>query len=198
MTDYQEIRNVQSVNVIGVQVTFSMKVVSLRRQCIKCRNNARDKYECKHFRVKYECKECGTVVSCVNHAAARLGVSLPACRRLLFPLLHAEKGPFPRATKEIGDVCTQARCEHGNLKWKCEVCKAWVALGKVLEKFVYLAVEICHLETLPSATPSFQVGKKLCETEKHQRCRSAWVGQADFGKLELNNIVVHIRPLSLT
>ena len=31
---------------------------------------------------------------------------LPACRRLLFPLLHA-------ATKEIGDVCTQARllCE---------------------------------------------------------------------------------------
>ena len=33
--------------------------------------------------------------------------SLPACRRLLFPLLHAEKGR-PRATKEIGDVCTQA------------------------------------------------------------------------------------------
>ena len=62
-------------NVIGVQVTFSMKVVSLRRQCIKCRNNTRDKYECKHFRVKYECKECGTVVSCVNHGAARLGVS---------------------------------------------------------------------------------------------------------------------------
>ena len=37
-----------------------------------------------------------------------------------FPLLHAEKGrlrnavanrvPFPRATKEIGDVCTQATC----------------------------------------------------------------------------------------
>ena len=65
--------------------------------------------------------------------------------------------------------------------------KARVALGKVLEKFVYLAVEICHQETLPSATPSFPVGKKLCETEKHQRCRSAWVGQADFGKLELNN-----------
>ena len=30
---------------------------------------------------------------------------LPACRRLLFPLLHAEKG---RATTEKGDVCTQA------------------------------------------------------------------------------------------
>ena len=65
--------------------------------------------------------------------------------------------------------------------------KAWVALGKFLEKFVYLAVEICHQETLPSATPSFPVGKKLCKTKKHQRCRSAWVGQADFGKLELNN-----------
>ena len=35
-------------------------------------------------------------------------VPLPACRRLLFPLLHAEKVPFPRAPKEIGDVCTQA------------------------------------------------------------------------------------------
>ena len=33
----------------------------------------------------------------------RLDLTLPACRRLLFPLL------FPRATKEIGDVCTQAR-----------------------------------------------------------------------------------------
>ena len=35
--------------------------------------------------------------------------------------------------------------------------------------------------------PKFSGWKKLCETEKHQRCRSAWVGQADFGKLELNN-----------
>ena len=33
---------------------------------------------------------------------------LPACRRLLFPLLHAEKVPFPRATKEI------AACNKGN------------------------------------------------------------------------------------
>ena len=45
---------------------------------------------------------------------------LPACRRLLIPLLHAEK----RATKEIGDVCTQATpqvklffVEKGNLKF---------------------------------------------------------------------------------
>ena len=31
-----------------------------------------------------------------------IGLMLPACRRLLFPLLHSS------ATKEIGDVCTQA------------------------------------------------------------------------------------------
>ena len=37
--------------------------------------------------------------------------------------------------------------------------KAWVALGKFFEEFVYLAVEIYHRGTLPSATPSFQVGK---------------------------------------
>ena len=43
---------------------------------------------------------------------------VPACRRLLFPLLHAEKGRMrnavanrgaaSRAAKEIGDVCKQA------------------------------------------------------------------------------------------
>ena len=80
-----------------------------------------------------------------------------------------------------------AKLELGCVFTRTILTRAWVALGKVLEKFVYLAVEICHQETLPSATPSFPVGKKLCETEKHQRCRSAWVGQADFGKLELNN-----------
>ena len=38
---------------------------------------------------------------------------LPACSCLLFPLLHADV-PFPHATKEIGDVCTQARdAGHG-------------------------------------------------------------------------------------
>ena len=41
------------------------------------------------------------------------------------------------------------------------VGKAWVALGKFLEKFVYLAVEICRQETLPSATPSFPVGNNF-------------------------------------
>ena len=34
---------------------------------------------------------------------------LPACRRLLFPLLHAEKGTFSACNKDIGDVCTQAK-----------------------------------------------------------------------------------------
>ena len=33
--------------------------------------------------------------------------------------------------------------------------KTWVALGKFLGEFVYLAVEICHRWTLLSATPSF-------------------------------------------
>ena len=65
--------------------------------------------------------------------------------------------------------------------------KAWVALGKFLGEFVYLAVEICHRWTLLSATPSFQVRKNFENRQKHQRRRSAWVGQADFGKLELNN-----------
>ena len=65
--------------------------------------------------------------------------------------------------------------------------KAWVALGKFLREFVYLAVEICHRWTLLSATPSFQVRKNFENRQKHQRRRSAWVGQADFGKLELNN-----------
>ena len=55
-------------------------------------------------------------------------------------------------------------------------------------KFVYLAVEICHRWTLLSATPSFQVKKKNFENrQKHQRRRTAWVGQADFGKLELRD-----------
>ena len=65
--------------------------------------------------------------------------------------------------------------------------RPWVAFGKFLEEFVYLAVKICHRDTLPSATPSFQVGKNFENRKKHQRRRIAWVGQADFGKLELNN-----------
>ena len=68
----------------------------------------------------------------------------------------------------------------------CWCPSGWVALGKFLEEFVYLAVKICHRDTLPSATPSFQVGKNFENREKHQRRRIAWVGQADFGKLELN------------
>ena len=73
---------------------------------------------------------------------------------------------------------------------RCEIfsrARRWVALGKVLGEFVYLAVEICHRWTLLSATPSFQVRKNFENRQKHQRRRSAWVGQADFGKLELNN-----------
>ena len=52
----------------------------------------------------------------------------------------------------------------------------------------YLEVEICHRWTLLSATRSFQAGKNFENRQKHQKRRSAWVGQADFGKFELNNI----------
>ena len=37
-------------------------------------------------------------------------------------------------------------------------------------------------------TPSFQVGKNFENRQKLQKRHSACVGQADFGKLELNNI----------
>ena len=37
-------------------------------------------------------------------------------------------------------------------------------------------------------TPIFQVGKNFENRQKHQKRRSACVGQANFGKLELNNI----------
>ena len=67
------------------------------------------------------------------------------------------------------------------------ITKKLLALGKLFGKFVYFAVKICHQFTLPSATPSFQFGKILENRQKHQRRRSAWVGQADFGELELNN-----------
>ena len=37
-------------------------------------------------------------------------------------------------------------------------------------------------------TPSFQAGKNFENRQKHQKRSSACVGQADFGRLELNNI----------
>ena len=65
--------------------------------------------------------------------------------------------------------------------------KAWVALSKFMREFVYLAVEICHRGILSYSTLGFPVGKNFENRQKHQKRRSAWVGQADFGKLELNN-----------
>ena len=49
-------------------------------------------------------------------------------------------------------------------------------------------VEICHRWTMLSASRSFQVGKNFENQQKHQKRRGACVGQADFGKLELNNM----------
>ena len=54
--------------------------------------------------------------------------------------------------------------------------KAWVALGKFFEEFVYLALGIYYRGTLPTVTPSFQVGKNFENRKIHQRRRSAWVG----------------------
>ena len=48
----------------------------------------------------------------------------------------------------------------------------------------YLEVEICNRWTLLS----FQVGKNFENRQKLQKRRSAFVRQADFGKLELSNI----------
>ena len=43
--------------------------------------------------------------------------ALACVHSLLFPLLHVEKVPFPRATKEIGDVCTQTTHALATLEW---------------------------------------------------------------------------------
>ena len=51
----------------------------------------------------------------------------------------------------------------------------------------YLEVEICHRWTLLSTNPKF-FGKNFESRQKHQKRRSTCVGQADFEKLELNNI----------
>ena len=90
--------------------------------------------------------------------------ALPACRSLLFPLLHAEKVPFPRATKEIADVCTQAsehtayypghtthrkgkmyakaNCNH----WSARLCVCWFNefLWRVLAKLQFSQCIACH------------------------------------------------------
>ena len=52
---------------------------------------------------------CGKLESKTLYSAYLLRLDLPACRRLLFP--------FPRATKEIGDVCTQAMIGLGQPKF---------------------------------------------------------------------------------
>ena len=58
---------------------------------------------------------------------------------------------------------------------------------KFLGEFVYLPVEICHRWTLLRAPPVFRSENNFENWQKRQRRLSAWVGQADFGKLELNN-----------
>ena len=56
-----------------------------------------------------------------------------------------------------------------------------------MRKFIDFAVKICQQRNFPSATLTFPVRKNFENRQKHQRRRSAWVGQAEFGKIELNN-----------
>ena len=65
--------------------------------------------------------------------------------------------------------------------------KAWVVLGKVWCEFGHFGVKICDRGTFPNATLTFSVCENFENRPKPQRRRSAWVGQADFGKLGLNN-----------
>ena len=55
--------------------------------------------------------------------------TLPACRRLLFPL-------FPRATKEIGDVCTQANIhDDQNTRFQGkEIAQSFLFTAKIITK----------------------------------------------------------------
>ena len=61
--------------------------------------------------------------------------------------------------------------------------RTWQILGK----FIDFEGKVCQQRNLPSATLTFPVRKNFENRQKHQRRRSAWVGQADFGKIELNN-----------
>ena len=40
-----------------------------------------------------------------------------------------------------------------------------------------------NIGVFPNATPSSKFWKNLPEDQKVQRCRSVWVGQADFSKI---------------
>ena len=77
---------------------------------------------------------------------SRSSLLLPACRRFLFPLLHAEKGPFPRATKEIGDVCTQASLLATRATWQMTRLTRWIS-----SDFSY-PIQAKLLETHPTYT----------------------------------------------
>ena len=60
-------------------------------------------------------------------------------------------------------------------------------LAKFCENLFTLRSKSVNKHTFPSATLTFMVWKIFGNRQKHQRRRSAWVRQADFGKLGLNN-----------
>ena len=69
------------------------------------------------------------------------------------------------------------------MKLNLGIGRTWQIFAKVID----FAVIICQQCSFPSATLTFSVSKNFENRQKHQRRRSAWVGQADFGKIELNN-----------
>ena len=117
--------------------------------------------------IRFVCFCISRFISCDGNYDGQL----PACRRLLFPLLHAEKGrlrnavanrvpasgwvPFPRATKEIGDVCTQAR---------------WTAAKNTIVKAAFKLRSSPVIEKLSKQNPSGSIFVDRFEFKRANNC----------------------------
>ena len=56
---------------------------------------------------------------------------------------------------------------------------------------------VVKIEAFPNATPTSKIWKNLSVDQKDERCRSVWVGHADFSKIAQRKqkfIKVSIRP----
>ena len=61
----------------------------------------------------------------------------------------------------------------------------------VIVLIIYCLVLFLSSVDIANCNPKFSGWKNFENRQQHQRRRSAWVGQADFGKFELNNIRNH-------
>ena len=81
-------------------------------------------------------------------------------------------------------------CRAGYNGMCCEQGASWLRPGSHLWNFAPICVcfrlKICHHVTFPNATGFSPVSKKLEKPTKLQTRRIAWVGQADFEKIEEN------------